>query len=493
MSDAAIEGNLKKDKPAPDHVDAGAWVQGADHGVKPGAAQDVPKGFPAAVTITGLDGQNEGGRPIVGKGFDAAKIAADINDALHPAFFSWRTGPDGDRVWNDLMNLSPDEYKLVEREFNTRHAPDNKPLLLAGDGPWTLAKDIKLHLSADESNRLAMLMESKNHNDVDPQYRVNGEQLLKPGSNLKVGEMNHVSLPDGRKYDVYVPKNADSRGPVIVAMHGAAGGDSVGLMPTESGLTADAERTGATVVFAYPKVRDFDSKLGTVQGVAWNAPDRTNLPSARDGITDDRKYLDNVLDDLAGKSQTTQKVGLYGFSDGGRFAQVYAADRPDRVSGVVSADGTWMDGDRAPTVGKAVMIIHGDNDATLPQRGGTGSVSSVMDWLLGTNLDKSAPLEQARVWSRANSCDGPVVSDTRGDVTTRVHEGCSAPLVEYTLKGGNHAINDYKNGGNHFVQWLLGSPDRSKAFSTMGAAFLKENILRDLSQPAPKPRPVPPT
>jgi len=498
MADTVVENDHKDDKHKPvvekAQVESGAWTPGSQT-VQP-QNREVPAGFPKDTLIV-QDAHNvQDHKPvaasatspvplILGRNFDAVKTAAEIQQAMHPDFWSWQGGPNPQKVWDTLFNLTPDEYKLVEREFNKTHAAGDKPLLFAGSEPWNLSKEMRLHLPKDDADRFDKLIESKSHNDVAPEFRVNGETLLKPGSDLKVGEINHITMPDGRKFDAYVPKNADSRAPVIVAMHGAAGGDSVGLMAQESGLTADAERTGAIVVFAYPKPRQFDSALGKMEGVAWNTPGRTNLPSAVDNVTDDRKYMDNVLDTLGSKTAMAAKVGLFGFSDGGRFAQVYAADRPDRVAGVVSEDGTWMNGDKAPQQGKAVMIVHGDNDATLPRAGGTGSVSAVMDWLLGTNLKDSNPPAQERIWSDANQCNGALVSDTTGDVTKITHQGCSQPLVEYRLKNGNHAINDYKNDGNHFVQWLLGSPDRAKNFSTMGAQFLKDNIVRDLTASAP--------
>ncbi len=460
------------DQPAQKDLTTDTWVPGST--VKPAdASPPIPAGFPAAPLIHGEASKADQ------KPFDAKAAAADIQDALHVPFFSTRIFPDADRVVNKMLNMSPQEYKAVEAEYNKNIAPGEKPYF-SGDKKWTLEDDVKRQLTGTDELVVTKLMESKAHNDVPPEHRVNGEQLLKPGSPLKVGELNPVTMADGRRYDVYVPKNADNRAPVIVAMHGAAGGDSVGLMAQESGLTADAERTGATVVFAYPKPRDFDIGVSNVQGVAWNVPGRINLPKAEDKVTDDRKYMDNVLDDLKGKTQMADKVGLFGFSDGGRFAQVYAADRPDRVAAVVSHDGTWMKGDQTPTVGKPMMIIHGDKDETLPYAGGMGSVSRKMDWLLGTNLDKSAPYMQAEVWKKADQCDGPVKVNDGKDVLTRDYTGCKVGEVkEYIVKGGEHGINDFKNGGSRTVQWMLGSADRRQAYATEGAAFLKRWIVSD--------------
>ncbi len=406
-------------------------------------------------------------------------IAAEIYDALNPAFFSLRSGPEAERVFQALLNMTPEQYQSVDRVFTEQFGDEAKPWFFS-DTSWSIADDIEAKLWSSESDPLMMLVESKQHNDVPLEHRVSGEQLLSQGSDLKVGEINPITLPDGRRFDVYIPQNADDRAPVIVAMHGAAAGDSIGLMAQESGLTADAERTGAIVVFAYPKPREFDTGLGNVTGVAWNAPDRMNLPSSADNQTNDYDYLDNVLEDLSTRSITSEEIGLFGFSDGGRFAQVYAADRPDRVAAIVSQSGTWMNGEEVPTVGIPAMIVHGDSDETLPYEGGTGSVSGKMDWMLGTNLDNSAPYMQAQVWQTADQCHGPVLEETQGNITERTYSGCeTGEVIEYLIAGGEHAINDYRNDGNRTAQWLLGSPDRTLDFSTEGAQFLTRYIVSD--------------
>ncbi|MBZ0189175.1 MAG: dienelactone hydrolase family protein, partial [Candidatus Obscuribacterales bacterium] len=308
--------------------------------------------------------------------------------------------------------------------------------------------------------------------------------LLKPGSELKVGETNQVNLADGRSYSVYIPRNADSRAPVIVAMHGAGAGDGKGVMEGESGLTIDAERIGAIVVFPTPKVQKFDSKMGGVDGVAWSVPGRTDLSSqvdAHDNEIDDRVYLDNVLDDLASKATTADKVGLFGFSDGARFAQAYASDRPERVAGVVSMHGTWMEGDKPPADGIPIMIVHGDHDNTLPYSGGLGSMSGKMDWLLGTNLANSRPDMQKDVWSKANQCSGETQVTDTADLKTTNYENCTVPVTEYIVKGANHAMHDYKNNGSRLIQWVLGQPDLKQNFSTGGARFLRDRIMRSPS------------
>ena len=474
LHQAKADDNTTHNAVAAPHIETEAWNKGSVS-LADSTPRAVPGEFPPAA---GLISPAE-------KNFDAHTEAGKINEALHVPFFSLRFFPDGDKVFGEMLNMTPAQFKATEADFNKNFAAGDKPYF-SGDKTWTLQDDINRQLSSGSADQLSRLMESKSHNDVPLAHRVDGQELLKPDSPLKVGEMNAVTLPNGRRYDVYIPKNADNRAPVMVAMHGAAGGDSVGLMATESGLTADAERTGQTVVFAYPEARKFAVGYLSVPGVAWNAPGRENLPTVPDR-TDDIKYMDNVLKDLGAKTQTSKQVGMFGFSDGGRFAQVYAAERPEKVSAVVSEDGTWMKKDAVPTVGKPIMIVHGTADQTLPYSGGMGSVSRKMDGLLGTNLQDSAPSMQASVWKAADQCDGPFRAETRGEVTRRDYMGCKVGEVkEFILQGGEHGINDYKNNGSHIMQWLLGSPDRRQDFSTQGAEFLRQWTTADLSTERPR-------
>jgi hypothetical protein len=75
---------------------------------------------------------------------------------------------------------------------------------------------------------------------------------------------------------------------------------------------------------------------------------------------------------------------------------------------------------------------------------------------------------------------------THGGAASHDFTGCKTDEVkEYILHDGHHALNDYKNDGSHFMQWLLASPDRSQAFPTQGAEFLTKYIVSDPSMCGP--------
>lgn len=392
--------------------------------------------------------------------------------AANGGFFG--AGTDEVGMWDAIASLNASELSLVNERFAKKYGKD----YAAHGQRWDMRNELLDELGQEDLSRFARLIKDKNLNEVPLTFRTSGDALLKPNSGLTAGEISRITLPDGRDYDVYVPRNADSRAPVIVAMPGAGLGDMKNVMATESGLTIEAEKTGSIVVFANPKSRALDDSLG-LASASWNTPGRTNLPAQIDNSYDDRVYMDNVLNDLSHRAQTADKVGMIGFSDGARFAAVYAADRPDRVAGVVSMSGTWMEGDAAPTKAIPMMIVHGDKDEMLPYTGGFGDTSEEVP--IATNLDRSKPALQAKIWSEAGGGIGDVVQrkDESG-LEMRVYDG-SAPVVEYIVKGGQHGIHDYRNNGNRFIQWALGEPQLQHDFVTKGAGFLKQHIVRDLT------------
>lgn len=413
---------------------------------------------------------------------DMKKVAAAVEDIETAANrgITGNLGTDEDKLWSTIFRLSKEEFVAVNQMFLDKYGKNRGK---KGE-TWDVMRELEDELGSGDLGRFRRLIADKFGNEVPKEFRVKGESLLKPGADLKVGEMNTIKLPDGRQYDVYVPKNADSRAPVVMALHGVSfGGDGHGTMASESGLVHDAEKTGSIVVFPLPKVRTFTTSVMDTPGASWNVPGqgRLDLSKQEDETYDDRVYLDNVLDDLGRRSKMAQKVGMLGFSDGGRMAQVYAADRPERVAGVVSIDGTWMDGDSKPKNGVPIMIIHGSEDQTLPYNGGFGSTSTKMHWYVKTNIEHSRPFMQAKVWSEANGItDAPQV-ETRGDVETRTYSGKNGNVVkEYIIKGADHGLHDYKNDGSRFIQWMLGKPDLKRNVSLGGTQFLKGYILRDL-------------
>ncbi len=417
----------------------------------------------------------------------SAKLEAAVEQIEEATNASWRDGftglgTDEAKLWNAIAPLTAEEFAKVNERFAYLHwrAEQGEIYWQSKEPKWDIQSELKDELNKEELARFNKMIADKSINDVPTQFRTNGESLLKENSQLQVGKMNRVTLSDGREYDVYVPRNADSRGPVMVATGGAGLGDMKGVMSTETGLTLEAEKTGSIVVFGYPKLKTHGSGWKSAEGVAWNVPGRTNMPEQSDKSYDDRRYMDNVLRDLNDRTHRAEKVGMIGFSDGARFAEVYAADRPNKVAGIVSMSGTWMQGDTAPKSAVPIMIVHGSKDEMLPYDGGVGRTSERVP--IATNLDKSQPYMQAQVWSAAGGGDGKVIARiVDSNVEERVYAAGSSTVQEFIIKDADHAIHDYKNNGSRLLQWALGKPALRHDFVSKGVGFLKERIVRDIS------------
>lgn len=457
---------------------ATGYVVGAAYGKTASAAIEKGANTSAAYLtdfqITGLDDKATSIAVLASKTLVDPKLEAAVDKIEAAANGGWTgIGTDQAAMWDAIAPLNEKEFELVNERFAQKYGKDYGWF----GKKWDLRDELIDELGQQDLARFDRMIKDKKVNDVPLEFRTSGQSLLTPESNLKVGELNRVKLVDGRDYDVYIPRNADSRAPVMVAMGGAGLGDMKGVMATESGLTIEAEKTGSIIVFANPKPRVLDGSLG-MESSSWNVPGRSNMPAQIDNTYDDRNYLDNVLNDLSSRSRTADKVGLIGFSDGARFAEVYAADRPERVAGIVAMSGTWMEGDKAPEKAVPIMIVHGDKDEMLPYNGGLGDTSEEV--LIATNLEKSKPFMQAKIWSAAGGGDGTVTTSVEKDgLQVRTYSG-SAEVKEYIVRGADHGVHDYKNNGSRFWQWALGQPDLKQDMVTRGAGFLKGHIVRDL-------------
>ncbi len=419
---------------------------------------------------------------------DQAKMeeaAKQLNDAFNSSWYyapsrlfdSKKTGwgYDFNQAYKILENKTPEEIKAIDGIYARTYGPD-----LASNGERFGIKE-QMQRSATESEvaRYDMLMNDKRNNDVPEQFRISGDQLLKPGSKIKVGEVTDIKMGD-RHFEVYVPKNADSRAPVIIAMHGAAGGDGPGLPREEMGMVAAAERTGSIVLFGYPKVRSFDAgtvfnTIGANTGAAWNVPGRINLPAEEDRSYSDIDYLDNIVKNVQTQVQTADRVGLAGFSDGGRLAQIYASERPDKVTGVYSSHSTWMEGEALPLVPVPIKVVLSKDDRTLPIDGGMGSVSNFMNKVVATNLALSRPRDIEKVWANTNECDDKPRVVIKPAVTVTDYSCKGAPVVVNVYNTGQHAWDDHGNRGNPLIQSVLhGSADRTRTLSLDAQRWLKQ-------------------
>jgi poly(3-hydroxybutyrate) depolymerase len=412
-------------------------------------------------------------RPVSPAAINASVEA--VHDATEiPHLFGLYHTADMTKVMDIMRDKSPAEIKAMNTAYAEKYSQINPATGKRAD----LMEQFKATLSGQDFERITKLVNEKNTSDVPVAARIDGSQLIKDGEKLKVGETNHLTLPDGRKYDLYIPVNAQKPLPLIVAMHGATGGDPPSLMEHESGLNIEAERKGMAVAYLYPKVHEETGLFGIKQEVgAWNMQGKKNLLPT-DPSYDDAKYVDDVISKV--KSSVTvdnDRVGMIGMSDGGRFAEDYAGTHQG-ISGVVAESGTWMQGEKPPEHGENVMEVHGTSDHMLPfDQGKNGSNNrGFMSWLASSwipGTSESRPWQQEQVWRAADGATTPAKVTDNGKITIDDSVGPGGEVKTYLIKGANHAIHDYKNQGG----MMFGMPDRDLDFSSTSAQFILDHPL----------------
>lgn len=409
--------------------------------------------------------------------FDAEKLADQIEKACNGGLTG--IGTDIDGILNALKDLTPEQIAQVDQKFATKHG-----VKYARQGQrWGLQEEFRDEMSGAALERGLAIINAKN--EVPEALRVAGADTLKDQS-LKAGETNRVTFPDGRKYDVYIPQNAQKPLPVVMMMHGASGGhdQSEGrILEKEAGMNQVAEQYGFAVVYAF-------SEPNAGSGMAtWNLHGRKNFQDTN-STYDDATYLDRVIADVGNRVNVDDsRMGIAGMSDGGRAAEQYALDRPGKFSALSIMHGTWMNGERKPEAGTGtpIMIVHGTDDYMLPHNQGSsegrlwekgrGFMSLLASWHI-PHTTESRPGQQIGVFKDANQCEGEATQTKshHTDITSYNADQCKVGEVkQYMINDVNHAWQDWRNAGGWYV---VGMPDRTQNMSEETAKFILNHRAR---------------
>ena len=107
-------------------IDFGSWSQASSTYSNKGLAavenraKGLPAGFNQDFQISGLDlSVPEGGK----RKFDATAVATELHQALNPKLLSLQFGADSDKAFNTLKNVTPEQYKAVDKAYSELVGP----------------------------------------------------------------------------------------------------------------------------------------------------------------------------------------------------------------------------------------------------------------------------------------------------------------------------------------------------------------------------------
>ncbi len=201
-------------------------------------------------------------------------------------------------------------------------------------------------------------------------------------------------VDQSRKYLISKPKSVDQDSRVIIGLHGY--GDFGRRFAYYSGLHNSARPND---IVAYPQA--IEPQPGQISG--WNA-----------GFCCGSGWKQNIADDefivALGKSIAEQygvdnsRLYVTGFSNGAFMAQRLATEHPQAIKAVASVAGSAGTKDQqiSPSGPVPILLIHGDQDKTVPFNGGASKTDPDFVW--------KSYQETKQLWQNNNQDIAPVES-----------------------------------------------------------------------------------
>jgi len=308
---------------------------------------------------------------------------------------------------------------------------------------------------------------------VEPRTPIRRMPDILPGSDapLVPGEYTtRTVMVNGvpRTYNVYTPHSySRENGDVVMALDGLTIRNPNGGMATTNGWNETAERHGFLAVYPQPGTR----AGGHVN--AWN-PGLLNPTTPGDtasgargterlGTTaprpesDDVDYLRAVIEDLR-RLTTVNEIHAVTFSEGSLPIQHAQARLPEGTfTSVTYVGGTTLGDTPTPRPGTDTLVIHGDQDGTLPYTGGAAGRTRFLAWLgHRAASDSSRPDTLVTRAAEANDLD---VQETTENPNFRLRRFLSSnpdnptTATEYLVRGGGHSWFGRRTGGSN-ESWL---------------------------------------
>jgi polyhydroxybutyrate depolymerase len=250
---------------------------------------------------------------------------------------------------------------------------------------------------------------------------------------------------DGRKrhYLSYIPKNVRKNPKLVIALHGTGMNSTKMRQWTGYELEIMADQYGFIVI--YP-----DGYKGNWNDCRKNSP----FPASKENIND-VGFMETLISQFTSAHEIdTEKVFVFGFSNGGQMAFRLAMERPKLIAAVcaVAANLPTTDTLSCESTGctSRIMLVAGTADTINPYHGGKVSLFGLKQ--VGTCI---SAVDTAKYFLVANNIKGePEITNLQTDkkgsslpVKLQSWRSSGTPFVELcSIKDGGHVIpqSDYR-------------------------------------------------
>lgn len=241
----------------------------------------------------------------------------------------------------------------------------------------------------------------------------------------QAGSTETRSLESGGRERSYQLLDAGGRksAPLVILLHGGGGNGNTMIGRWSSVAQAQG------LILAAPNGIGRNRRMGT-----WNASGCCG-EAVREGV-DDIGFVRAVIADVERTAKVDPgRVYVAGFSNGGMMTHRIAIALGDQIAAAAIVSGALFGNEDAPRAPTPVLIIHGEQDDSVPVAGGMSPTRAVA-------RSQSIPTKPLRYavdfWRKADGCGEPS-RDTSGNVTIE-RSACRAggEVVLYDLKSTGH-------------------------------------------------------
>jgi len=283
-----------------------------------------------------------------------------------------------------------------------------------------------------------------------------------------------------RRYAIYIPKNLNTKNPLIFELHG--GGIYIEDMTGESGHKtpyklwmelADTEK----FIVVYP-----EGLNGAYGKPTWNDC-RADCSVTSDA--DDVHFIDSLIDYLSAEYPIDmQRIYVSGTSNGGFMALRLANELHNKIAAVaaVAASMPAVSSCPPPQHPISVLMMNGTNDNHMPYNGGTignppnpanGTALSTPDAIdFWVHLNQTDTIPQTYTFPDLDPDDGGIVQ--KYTYTNGIHQ---TEVILYKINGGGHSAPSIRERYSRLFEQYFNKQNHDIEMTTEVWQFFKSKRL----------------